>query len=508
MIGLLLSFLGILASPFGMLFFLLGVVQFISLPMISRVTNYFHAFSRLHLWLGARMLKRACVVVSEHGDLLLKRMSPDDIGTETIQFNSDTKEFEDQNERRAKSNWMGIPFALADEVHGFLFTPKDAALGKRKLEAEQDDEMVVKATAQERQMYDVQGWVRGVLEFPKGQYELTDLNYVRQLVTGSERSEHPQRVKSFYELSREPYNDGPSTTKFIAIIIALIGPFAAIWVLSSQLGLNTSGATDSVSFGLAVLLSSLTPAKNFIENIDWKRVVVSIVVLGALPALFVGVLLLMSPFYAIALFVIMGMGFWSGPILIEVLKLSDKVTDSLSNILLKSGLSGYEEPVFEYTNSGYEVREFNKLNVDKDSIVWHSFLGRKFGFTFTPEPSNWDIDIPDIDDLDNRAVADGGAKTNLPSGYQVIPERTRAAYGDFLPRRLDKSKYYPKTGIALSRMKNVSTGGKSHGRLTQSKEEYGGNSGISEQSMMYMVVGCGMFSFLAGIGVFILPALL
>jgi len=501
-IGAIFSFLGILASPFGILFFMFGVVQFIALPIVSRVTNYFHAFSRLHLWLGARMLKRASVVVSEHGDLLLKRMSPDDIGTETVDFNQDTKEFEDQNERRAKSNWMGIPFALADEVHGFLFTPIDAAIGKRKMLAEQQDEMVVKATEQEREMYDVHGWVRGVLEFPKGKYELVDLNMVRQLVTGSERSEHPQRVESFYELSREPYQEGTGTAKLIMVIVALIGPFAAIWVLSSQLGMS-GGATETVSFSLAALLVSLAR----FDDIDTKRLGVSAVVLGTLPALFLLLLVLTSPLYAISLFIIMGMGFWSPVLVIEVLKFSDKVTDSLSNILLKSGFSGYDEPVFVYGKRGYTVEEYNKLHVDEDSVVWHSFLGRKFGFTFDPTPANWDIQIPDNEAISTRSV-EGGGRTNLPSGFDIIPERTRAVYGDFVPRRLKSDCYYPKTGIALSRMKNVSTGNKSHGRLTQAKEEYGGTSALSETSLMYAVVGVGMFSFITGVAVFILPQFL
>jgi len=512
MIGMLLGFLSLLISPFGMLFFLMGLVCFLCLPMVSRVTNYFHAFARLHLWLGARMLKRASIVLSEHGDLILKRMSPDDIGTETIEFNDDTKEFEDQNERKAKSSWMGIPFALADEVHGFLFTPIEAALGERKARAEKQDEMVVKATAKERQMYDTQGWVRGLFEFPDGKYELPDLNMARQLVTGSERAEHPQRVDTFYELSREPYEEGTGAAQFIMIIVALIGPFAGIWVLSSQLGLGGIGGgptpDSSVSYGVAMLFASFTSATSVLKNVDWKRVAVAIPVLGILPAIYLLLILFTNPVYATMLFVIMGMGFWTVPILIELMKVSDKLTNSVAGLLLKSGLFGYDEPVFEYTPRGYKIREYNKLDVSDHKVTWHPFLGRRFGFTFTPTTDSFDVEVADKEDMDNRAVADGGVKTNIPSGFQRIPERTRAVYGLFIPNRLKESHYYIKTGIALERMKNVATGEKSHKRLTQSKEEHGGTGGLSETSVMYAVVGCGMFSFVAGLAVFVVPAFL
>jgi len=82
-------------------------------------------------------------------------MSYDDAGVEKIAFNDVDKEFEDTHE--AKSWWLGMRFGIADEVHGFFFSPLDAALGRRKHEARQDDAMVAKATADETNQYDVMG---------------------------------------------------------------------------------------------------------------------------------------------------------------------------------------------------------------------------------------------------------------------------------------------------------------------------------------------------------------
>jgi len=531
-LGLLIAFLQFAISPFGMMAFLVGGVMFLILPMVPRITNYFHIFSRFHLWLGANMLKRASVVVSEHGDLILKRMSPDDIGTETIPFNADRKEFEDQNERKAKSSWMGIPFALADEVHGFLFTPLEAALGKSKKHAEQRDEMVRKATPKERQKYGVQGWVKGVLSFPKDTYEMCNLNNVRQLVTGSERAEHPQRVDTFYDLSRDPYKDGTGISRFIILIVALIGPFAGIWVLASQLGIGPSAAgaapapSESVSYGngtaptdtpinatnataaaILILMSriDLDGVVDRLKAVDWKRVAVSIGVVGLVPAILGAILLFAGPIYAVFIGLLMGMGFWIGPILIQLLKGSDKLTNSIAGLLLKSGFMGYRLPVFEYTPRGYKTREFSKMDVDESSVVWHSFLGRKFGFTFTPGESVWDGSLADTDDLDNRAVNTLDTNTNVPAGNNVIGEKVRAVYGEYIPNRFKRNQIYVKTGIALERMKNVACGEKSHKRLTASKEEHGGAGGISDTKIMYGVMGCGIFSFVAGLLVFIIP---
>jgi hypothetical protein len=503
------TFLGLLTSPFGMLAFLGGLVMFLILPMVPRVTNYFQSFARLHLWLAARMLQRASIILSEHGDLILKRISPDDIGTETASFDDDTKEFEDLNERKAKSSWMGIPFALADEVHGFLFTPIEAALGARKNSAEKRDEMVVKATAGERDTHNVQGWVRGVFSFPKDTHELVNLNKVRHLVTGIERAEHPQRVETFYELSREPYEEGTSATDMILILMAIVGPFAAIWVLASQLGFGGGGGPSStVGYGSYLALLVNLGGLEAIRRFDWKKVAVSIVVLGPLPLLFVVLALFVSPIIAVMIFVIIGMGFWTLPLLIEILKISTGAANTISGLLLKSGFFGYEKPVWEYTARGYQIREFNKLDVDEENIVWHPFLGRTFGFTFDPDPSLWDDALVDTDSLKEKMEVPTDANTNVPSDYTRVPDKQRAVYGSFVPNRLKRSQYYVWTGIALERMKNVATGEKSHKRLTQSKEEHGSVSGLDQSSIMKTVFAGGLISFLAGLGVFILPAFL
>ncbi len=81
---LLFAFLGFLASPKGFFAFGIGLIMFIGMPIVPRATGEFRSFANFHLWLATSMLQRAAIVVSEHGDLLLKNMEFDDLGVETM----------------------------------------------------------------------------------------------------------------------------------------------------------------------------------------------------------------------------------------------------------------------------------------------------------------------------------------------------------------------------------------------------------------------------------------
>jgi hypothetical protein len=536
--------LGLLLTPYGMLAFAVGLLGFFLLPMVPRTLNIFHGLANVHLKLGARMLKRAAVVISEQGDLLLKRMSPNDVGTEEIEFQDDTKEFEDAH--RAKSNWMGIPFAFADEAHGVLFSLRDAAVGRREIEAAKNDEVVVKATEQETSMYEVMGWQKAVYELPKDVYELVNLNHIRHLMTGNERAEHPQRVKTYYRNSRKPYEDGTSTVRAILLLVALIGPFGAMFIIWQQVSGSGAGGTTIVGMMGMGVFGALFGSDDDGDDADplaeggdgsddgrdWGAIKsrlahlakVSLVVLP-LPAVFLALTVFATPTFAISLLVIMSLGFATVPLLVEVLKISDGITHSLSHMLLKLGLSAYREPVWEETAGGYRLREFSQLDaVDEDNIVWHTLLGRKMGFTFNPSPEMWGTELADPAKLEAETIqvteaaaqnggdivyADGGegqqvsaAKTNIPSGYGIIPEKQRAVYGSMVPSSVERGKYYLWSGIALGRFRNVAIGRKTFKRLEKAKEEFGEDGGMSDKSLIIAMSVLGTISLIAGIVVF------
>jgi hypothetical protein len=525
-----------LTTPVGIVFLFGGLILFFGLPIVPRTLNIFHGLSRFHIRLGTRMLKRASVVISEQGDLLLKRMSPNDIGTEEMQFADETKEFEDPHQ--AKSHWMGIPFAFADEVHGVLFSLRDAALGRREKVAKENDELVIKATEQERDMYDVIGWQKAVYEFPTDVYELVNLNHIRHLMTGNERSEHPQRVKTYYRNSRIVYSDGPSTVRVILLLAALIGPFVATFFIWQNVGRGGAGGSSVIGMlFLGLIGNPLSAIKSRLSGggsgggRDWRGMIKTLarkvkhaikvgVVVVPLPALFVAIGYYVAPTYAFILAVIMAIGFLFIPLLVEVLKISDGLTHALSHRLLKMGLAAYRSPVWEETPSGYRLREYSQLDkVDQEHVAWHSLLGRACGFTFTPGRESWGTEVVDTTELKGTMLADGSgdplappntatgshksaAKTNIPSGYSIIPEKQRAVYGSMVPASIKRDKYYLWAGVALGRFRNVATGRKTFKRLEKSKEEFGEDAGLSEKSLIIAMSVLGSLSLVSGIVVF------
>jgi hypothetical protein len=517
-------FISLLFSPFGVVAALLGFVSFFLIPFIPRITRHFYGFARFHQTLAGIILKRSAIVVSEHGDLLLKRMSYDDAGVEMIGFSDTKKEFEDTN--GAKSWWLGMRFGLADEKHGFFFTPRDAATGRRKHEAEEADEMIAKATADERDQYDVMGFVRGVFAFPRDVYELVDLTDVRYLVPGSERAEQPQTVKKFYEISQEPYSDKKTAVQLFLLLGAAIGPFAMVWILATQLG----GPDETVSYGaeILLLLSLAMPTTEQVKH-GLKLFAIYTAVLLPLPAIFTAIAVYVSPAISVSLLVLFVLGFMIFPAFSQILKASDGAANAMARLLLKLGFMGYDEPVLVQTDSGYETREYGKLpEVSQEKISWHTFLGRKFGFTFTPDESVWDNEPISTDAINNRSevATDGGKvkqktngkntqtrkisgnKSNIPSGFTRIPERTRAVYGEFVPSRVSDSKLYVHVGRSLERFKHVATGQKSYNRLERAKEEFGGGSGFEERTVAILMAVLSTVSLLLGIGIFLLPSLL
>jgi len=527
MLGALIS---TLISPYGMFAVASGLLLFFLLPAVPRALGIFRAFANLHLWLGARMLKRATVVVAEQGDLLLKRMRPNDVGTEEVEFQDTTKEFEDPHQ--AKSSWMGIPFAFADEVHGVMFSLRDGAIGRRKKRAEEKDEMVIRATESESQMYEIMAWVRGVLEFPEGRHELVNLNHIRQLMTGSERAEHPQRVKTYYQNSREPYKDGRSTAEYIMLIVALLAPFGMMFLIWQQMSGQGNVGGSTIVGTLLLAVPSLGELRDRIQAVDWSAVRAAIihavkvaVVVLPLPLTFLGIGYFVNPTFSMILLLIFAAGFLLIPLLVELLKVSDGITGTLSKTLLKMGLLAYSKPVFEETQRGYRIREFDQLDdVDESNIVWHTLLGRQFGFTFTPDRDMWGTELADTQRLRNERLfatesaakrtdeiryTDGGdevqnvsaATTNLPSGYAIVPEKQRAVYGSMVPAKLRDGCYYLLTGVALQRFANVATGEKTMKRLEKSKEEFG-EEGDQSRGLVWAIAVLGILSLLAGIVVF------
>lgn len=499
------ALLGFFLSLKGLFAFLIGMLVFMGMPVVPRLTNELHSFARFHLFFATSMLKRAAVVVSEHGDLLLKRMSFDDIGVEKISFDDMEKDFGDPD--NALHSWMGIPFAMADEVHGVLFDPRHAALGARKQSRKENNEYSARATKEEYSNHGVHKWKLGAFAFPEGVHELVDLGKVRHLVDGGERAEFPARVEKMYEYSRLPFQSGTSATRFILILVALLAPFAAMWLIATRGG--GGGNTDTVSYGALFLLASLPSlgVRATIGAINWKRTAVVLGVVMALFGSFLAMFIFVNPLFAVMFFIIIGAGFWFIPLLTQILKASDIMSGIIGPFLIRTGFSGYDNPVFEWTPEKYVLREYSKLDdVDEENVTWYALAGSLVGFTFEPSTRSWGAEVLKHEKVDAKAevVADGGRpnNSNIPSGFTRAPEMSRAdMLAAFVPQNLKSSNYYLHTGISTGRFTDSAVGKKSLERLLEAKEEHGGDSALSDRSIIWAMVICGLFS--SGLGVFV-----
>lgn len=484
--------LGYLTSIFGIFTVLLGMVVYFILPVFAKLTPRLRVISRFYLWQMAQTLGRGAFSVSAHNDILLKQMSFDDRGVEMMSYGDQDKAFEDPDD--ARHYWYNIPFALADEVHGVLFDPRHAAVGKQKRTHERADEMIAKATASEKQTYGVKGWVRGVFGIDRDTFDVLDLSAARQLVTGIERSEHPEAVDQFVQLSREPYKSGASTTRILIILAALIGPFAAMAAIAKYIAPPTS----SVGFG-AVVYAILGTHGVGVERLKTHLPAVLGVVLTVAVLAVASVLL--GPGLVVAILVSLALGVFATMVI--VLALGKGMSEKVARLLLKLGLLGYNQPVLTWTQSKYELREYDTLETDEEPY-WYGVAGSLLGFTFEPTPESFaSVHVPN-DDITDRAevLPDGGASTNIPARHARFPEQRRADYAGFVPKRVDDSQFYVNTGTVFEAFTHAAVGIKSHRFLTRAKEKYGGESSIADKVYVYAVAGTGLVSLIAGVMVF------
>lgn len=492
MIDVIFAFLRFFASPVGVMVWLVGLIGFLTLPLWSNVAG--QKFANAHLWLSQFANERTAIVLGAHGDIYHKQMSfSDKEEVEEITFGGQTKLFEDPDD--SLSHWLNGKFALADEIHGVLFTPYHAAIGQRKHESEEEGEMFAKATDTEWSSYNVSGWLKGVFEMPK-KHELVDLADARHIVSGGERSEWPQRITEYYKHSREPYNDGPSLLRPLTPVFAFLGTFAGMWLIADQGGAAV-GATDSVSFGLlSLLVSTAAP------DVNWKRLGKIAVAVLVPVALLAGLTLLTNVLFTVLVVLVAVLGFTFMPFLTLLGRPVDKLGGALSGLYLKTGLLGYERPVFEYGDMGYSLHEYDALDTTAQP-KWYDFKGTLVGFTFDTNPDAYP-EAMSKEDVENRAevVADGKGSTNVPTGYVRSEEFSRAKYGGFVPKRPSSDSWYVGAGRALKRLAGAAEGQKSQKRLEWAKEEFGvgawnmSNKTLALFTFLSVIVAAGLGTWL------------
>lgn len=562
--SLLFSLLSFIISPSGLFALLSGLLLFIVLPFVPAVTGVGRPLARLHLWFAMWSLQRAAIVVSEHGELLIKSMQFDDIGVETISFGDETKEFEDPAARL--SHWMGFPFALADEPTGILFDPRDAAIGDRKDEFDKRDIAEVESTRDTFDEHGIDKWVPGVFELDK-RHELVDLSKVRSIIAGGERAEYPQRIEELYKLHRQPFNSNRVALKLLLPVGAFVGIMVMFWQIGSQGGGGGGGGTtvtgpgasllylcvgsrgllslfemsdDDSGSGLGEILSSSDEGSNsaserassppdpkgsggedrspddgdspsWVNDVDFVRVAKILALALPLPLLFVSIGLFVSPIIAVLAATLFAVGFLTLPVLTVVGRASTIISGGLAKYLyLKLGLLAYDRPVWRWTPAGYELVEYDELD-GAERVTWYGLVGSVVGFTFEPDSGNFDASHVDTEQVKEWAgsdiKADGGdpPRDPTPDGYVRAPEHKRSVYAGYVPAEPNDDAIYINSGIALTRFDSAAFGDKTLKRLTWSKQEHGdGNFGVDDSTIAWMTFGSMLLASVIGVPVFLL----
>lgn len=497
-LAILFAIFSFLISTWGIFCILLGLLSFIGLPFISTATTW-KGPANFFLRLGAWPITRSSFVVSESNDAYFKQLTLTALGLHTVDVDGDEKVVEDPDS--ALHYWLGMRFSFVDEEHGVMFDPRHAAVGMRKRAKEQANEGVYLATEQEWESDDIQKWLPGVFEMPT-KNELVNLSAVQALIDGGERSEFAKRVEQLYQHSRDPLGSDRPPMKLLFPVIALIAPFAGIWFMVSQFGLP-GGPSTTVGYGALFMLAG--------REVEKKHVAVFGAVLTVVGIL-AGITVLLNPIVTVAVVLSYLLGLLVLPLLTVLAKPSALLAGAISTIYFKLGFFGYRQPVIEWTPRKYVTRELDDLDTTSN-IEYYDQWGHQIGVTYEPGPESWGAEPVSHGEIEaQQMVTDGGAsatQTNLPPKYVASSQIKRGQYGGYLPKRVKDDHYYIDSGIAMERFKNSSNGEKAHRKLLQAKDEHGAsNSGLSDATVFKASLVTGSISFLAGIGIFVVPAFL
>ena len=541
------SFASTLFGVWGAVFLLLGLLVPLLLPLVPATTGRAHALSQLHLWLAMKLHGRMAWVVDSKDRLIPRRLHREpETGNEYVKLDGERLTFEDPD--LSISKWKNVDMTLADGKYGVLFDPRHAAVGGRILDLRERDEAVIPASSpQATQQAGIGQWVRGVLSFPDGKYELPRLAWVRALFGGRERASDPAVLQEFYRKSREPYqDDGSEWARLLVVIGAMILPALSMWLVGDYIGSGGAaggggggggGNGTDTELGVVALasLGSLAALREYPWR-AWARRALAILVPVLAWTLTIGSILGMhyvtASAYGVGTMLAVDVAFVAGLLLFGLLLLVSAavgiIGGGVGSVLMKLGLLAYRKPVWVWTREGYELHDWARVAEDKRAghadPVWYRAYGADVGFSFAASPDSWGEHIelaelgamtgPEPAEIEvenpSAATADGGAfgdiaDDNLPAGWAGVPELRRGGgYGGYIPREPDHDQYYIHSGVALNRLWDASTGRKSQAALLAAKNEYGGDDSLGEGAWLMVTAALALVSFAGGAWLFVM----
>jgi hypothetical protein len=461
---------------------LAGALYFLVVPFVPALTGAGQQLVRPYLLLAMAPLKRAAIVVSEHGDVVFKPMTFNSRGVELISLDGVEKEFEDPD--NALHTWLGTPFALADERSGVLFDPRHALIGEQKTATE---DLSRQASDDDWQQHGVGRWEPATFEITD---TLATLSKVRECIDGGERAEYPKRVEKLYENSRSPFSSALSNMRLLLPAVAFVITFGGIWAITNYLT-KGSGGSDSttVSYGVAPLAAALATHKPSADSIA------TLATAGLPPVAAVCIATVAGPFWGIATLVCFILGFAALPVLAMLSQPIPPLASLFSSLNFTLAFAGTPNPTLTWTRTGYQLR-----SGPSESQPRYKIFGQRVGFDVEHSEDAWPEAVSHDRLAELRAPAtDGGdCESAIPAGWTPAPLLDQDIYGAIVPTRLRDSAIYIKSADALARLTGAADGTKSFQRLMEAKEDGEDALGISDRLLLYATSAGGLVGVVMG----------
>lgn len=471
---------------------------------------------------------RPAITINDVGDLLLKQRSyNDDLNREEISVGGTTRELEDPQDRI--HHFYGIPFALADEIFGVVFNPRDAAAAQRAWEHFDNATFVYPDDSGDR----YRERVRAFFELPEGTRG-TPLSSIRHLVGGNADASAAMRVIEHYRKSQEPRTTTATRQLLVPLGAFLMTVFVG-WMVYTQTGSSSGGGQSSTQVGYLLLLVGLPSVSEVRDRLTdavaklqetfttddesekserggrnrpqeaWSslqdalderisdrgdsdggmpRRVLGVLLIGGLLVLAVELVLL--TFIPLPLLVVLNLACMAGfaflPGVAFILgRALGPIGIALSKLYFIFAFLPYEKPTIYLTEDDeYELREAAGAGWE-DEVVWFRFAKSWVGFTYENSEDAWpgrNTTMP-ADTVAAHAdtlITDGGddGASVGPKGYAKTSGLSYAGHEGIVPTDPSEKNVHVQTHHVLSWFRDVGRGETLQRAHQYAKDKYGG----------------------------------
>lgn len=448
--------------------FLIGAVLFLGLPIITDSRRIGDKF----IWLATKGIKRGALVMQEEGKLNWKKLKYESIGTQKVNVNGGTVLLSDPG--RSIKSFSGGSLALADEIHGVIFSVSDAIAGLKQDEADSVNRMVNEATEEEKGDNGIYVWIRKYLHIPVG--KSIDLRDVRRLATGNTEGTNGEIIETYYKNSRIQELRQTSIWKLLLIPASFVAVLLLIWQSAGSGSSTTKTVPDNET--VVSILFVLTPVANMVSRkAKLLAGIIALIVGTYIAYLIVGYWALLFIF-AFVFGLIMGLLLVGGSIIVLCVINAGGL---VSTLLLGLGLQTYDNPTIVESSEGYRIED------GTGNGEYHKLGKHRIYFT---------IDSGGVRDRDGFA---GTGSDIIEREEQLNAKYTDSRqdwFGWYIPESISRKAHYITATDAFQSLAYGFIGINTDKKLKESKEKYGnGIGGVGE----FTIIGAIMVSIVLAV---------